>query len=144
MKLCSRLLSVLLLTAVVLLGAGCGKAEEKKPAAQTQTVDISTLPEFLRYPGAKATERIALSTSDSKGTVWTLITSDPADQVSDWYRLSAEKAGWSLAPEKPAGQIRLLEWENAEKTETVKITFYPKDGNTAISIAHGLKPDSAR
>ncbi|MCX7002116.1 MAG: hypothetical protein NTV22_02440, partial [bacterium] len=64
------LLSVLVMAAS-LLWTGCGKAEKKPVAArqaEAPAVDISTLQEFLRYPGATATERVQISTEDSKGT----------------------------------------------------------------------------
>jgi len=130
---------LLIAIAVVAAGSGCGKAEQKPAAPEPVAVDASALPEFLRYPNAVATERIDVSTTDSRGIVWTLLTADPGTTVSDWYRASAEQAGWKKSPEMHAGQSQLLEWENPEKTETVKLMLYPKDGKTAISITHGLK-----
>lgn len=130
--------SVLVLAVAAVFSAGCGKAEEK-PAAKpaVAAVDISTLPEFLRYPAATASERMALSTSDSKGTSWLLVSSDPQAQVEEWYRASVEKAGWV---KDPAGnKVGVLEWEKPDKTETIKLLVYEKDGKTNISITHGLK-----
>ena len=138
MKRIVRTLSVLALVAVAVFSAGCGKAEEKpaaKPAAAG--VDISTLPEFLRYPGATATERMALSTPDSKGTSWLLVSGDPRDQVEEWYRASVEKAGWVKDPD--GGKVGLLEWVKPDKAETIKLMVYEKDGKTNISLTHGLK-----
>ncbi|MEO0081727.1 MAG: hypothetical protein ABIL25_05455 [candidate division WOR-3 bacterium] len=122
--------------------AGCGKTSDKpavaKPMGEAAAVDISTLPEFLRYPGATATERIALSTSDSKGTVWTLVTKDQKTTVESWYGTSVEKAGWVKVPETKVG---ILSWEKPDKSETIKMLVYEQDGKTHISITHGLKPD---
>jgi hypothetical protein len=133
--------SVLALAAVALFGAGCGKAEEKpaaKPANTAMTVDISTLPEFLRYPGATATERMQLNTSDSKGTSWTLVSADPRTQIEARYQSSIEKQGWVKDPE--GGKVGMLEWIRPDKTETIKLLVYEKDGKANISITHGLKP----
>ena len=102
-------------------------------------MDISTLPGFLRYPGAKAVERIAVSTSDSKGTVWTLVSGDPRDKVAEWYRSSVGKEGWNESPEMAAGRSSMLEWEKPDKKETIKMLVYEKDGKTNISLTHGLK-----
>jgi hypothetical protein len=128
--------------AAVLLAVGCGKAGEKpaaaRPAADTAVVDISTLPEFLRYPGAVATERVKISTEDSNGTAWTLVSDDARAQVEDWYKASVEKAGWVKDPD--SRKVGLLEWVNADKTETIKMMVYEKDGKSHISITHGLKP----
>ncbi len=137
MKRIASTLSVLALAAAV-FSAGCGKAEEKpaaKPAAAA--VDISTLPEFLRYPGATATERMELNTEDSKGTSWTLVSADPCAQTEVWYRASVEKAGWVKDPD--GGKVGLLEWVKPDKTETIKLLVYEKDGKTNISLTHGLK-----
>jgi hypothetical protein len=134
-------LSVLALAAVAAFSGGCGKAEEKpatKPAATASTVDISTLPEYLRYPGATATERMELNTEDSKGTSWLLASADPQDKVSEWYVASVEKNGWVKDP--AGGKVGMLEWVNADKTQTLKLLVYEKDGKTNISFTHGLKP----
>jgi hypothetical protein len=135
-------LSVLVLTFVAAFWAGCGKAEEKpaaaKPADNAVAVDISTLQEFLRYPGATATEKMALSTSDSKGTVWTLVSADPKATVEGWYQTSVEKAGWVKVPETKVG---ILKWEKPDRSETITMMVYEQDGKTSISITHGLKPD---
>jgi hypothetical protein len=130
-----------MLAAAAAFFAGCGKAEEKPVAAkpaEAAAVDISALREFLRYPGATAVERMALNTEDSKGTVWTLVSADPRAQVEDWYKTSVEKAGWVKDPE--GGKVGMLEWVNPDKTETIKMMVYEKDGKTSISITHGLKP----
>ncbi len=135
------ILSVLALSAGVLLLAGCGKAEEKpavQPASDAPAVDIASVPEFLRYPGASAKERMELNTSDSKGTVWTLESVDPESTVVAWYSVSVEKAGWVKVPETKVG---LYSWEKPDKSETIKMMVYPQDGKTSISITHGLKPD---
>jgi hypothetical protein len=129
------------LAAAAAFFAGCGKAEEKPVAAkpaEAPAVDISALQEFLRYPGATAVERMALNTEDSKGTAWTLVSADPRAQVEDWYKTSVEKAGWVKDPE--GGKVGMLEWVNPDKTETIKMMVYEKDGKTNISITHGLKP----
>jgi len=133
-------LTVVLLAVVAALWTGCGKAEEKpaaaKPAGDTPAVDISTLPEYLRYPGATAKERMELSTPDSKGTSWTLETADPESTVTAWYGVSIEKAGWVKVPETKVG---LLSWEKPDKSETIRMMLYPKDGKISISLTHGLK-----
>jgi hypothetical protein len=128
--------------AAVLIAAGCGKAEEKPvaatPATASSAIDISALPEFLRYPGATAVEQVAVSTDDSKGTYWVLVTADQPTAIEAWYKASAEKAGWPGDGSKTVG---VLGWTNADKTETVKLNTFPKDGKTGIGITHARKPD---
>ena len=135
-----RILCLAAVAAVTAFCAGCGKAEEKPAAinpAETPAVDISTLQEFLRYPGAAAVERMALDTEDSKGTSWTLVTTDARAQVEEWYKASVEKAGWVKDPDSK--KVGMLEWVNADKTEKIKMMVYEKDGKTNISITHGMK-----
>ena len=126
--------------ALALFGAGCGSVEEKPAAksAEAPPVDISTLPEYLRYPGATATERVEINAEDSKGTSWTLVSADPRAQIEEWYRASVERAGWVKDPD--GGKVGMLEWVNAGKTETIKMMVYEKDGKTSISITQALKP----
>lgn len=122
----------------LLVVAGCGKSEDRsagKPAAPPLP-DISDLPEYLRYPGATAVERMALNTEDSKGTSWTLVSADPRPQIEEWYRASVEKAGWVKDPE--AGKVGLLEWIKPDRTEVLKMMVYEKDGKTSISITQAL------
>lgn len=136
-------LSILVLAAVAGFWAGCvkakGRAAQAKPAAKAAAVDISALPVFLRYPGAKAIEKMELSLSDSKGTTWTLVTSDPKATVAEWYRTSVQNERWNKSPEMEAGRSAMLEWEKPDKKETIKLLIYEKDGKTNISLTHGLK-----
>ncbi len=132
------LFALLAALAAAVFSTGCGKAEEKpvaKPAAAV--VDISALPEFLRYPGAIATERVELNTEDSKGTSWTLVSADPRAQIEEWYGTSVEKAGWTKDPD--GSKVGVLEWMKPDRTETIKLLVYEKDGKANISLTHGLK-----
>jgi len=132
-----RTLTTTLVLALLVI-AGCGKSEERpavKPAAPPLP-DISALPEYLRYPGATAVERMVLNTEDSKGTSWTLVSADPRAQIEDWYRASVEKAGWVKDPD--GGKVGLLEWMKPDKTEVLKMMVYEKDGKTSISITQAL------
>jgi len=137
----TRSMSVLALLAVAMLGSGCGKPGEKPvapaPGAGAAAVDISLLPEFLRYPGATATERMEISVEDSKGTSWLLVSTDPPDKVSEWYVTSVEKNGWVKDP--AGGKVGMLEWVNAGNTETLKMLIFEQDGRTSISFTQALK-----
>jgi hypothetical protein len=134
----TRYAGVLCAVVAVLIGTGCGKAEEKPVAAATG-VDMSTLAVFLRYPGAIAAEKVPVTTAEAKGAVWTLMTGDAKDAIATWYRSSLKQQGWVASPETEAGSSAMLEWEKPDKTETVKIMTYEKDGKTHISLAHAVK-----
>ena len=133
----------LMLVAVAIFGAGCGKSQPKpataKPAGQPANVDISALPAFLRYPGAKATERVNLATEDMKGSVWTLESGDQGTAITDWYRASVEKQGWIKSPKPTPGMSSMLEYEKPDGSELIKLMTYAQNGKTMISLAHRLK-----
>ena len=134
-------LSVLALAAGAVFAVGCGAAEEKpaaRPSAAAPAVDISALPDYLRYPGATAVERMELNTGDSKGTSWTLVSADPRGRIEEWYRAAVGKAGWVKDPD--GGKVGVLEWIRPDKTEVLKLVAYEKDGKTGISITYALKP----
>ncbi len=133
-------LFVLALTAVAAFSASCGKAEEEPAAkpAEAPPVDISALPEYLRYPDATAAERMEVNTEDSKGTSWLLVSADSRARIEEWYRASVEKNGWVKDPD--GGKVGMLEYVNPRKTETLKMLIYEKDGKTNISFTYGIKP----
>lgn len=134
----NKILSILSIVALAGMGAflaNCGKPQPK-PAA---SADISTLPVFLRYPGARAIERIALTTQDNKGVIWTLVTPDPRPKVTEWYQASVEKQGWNNSPKTDASPSSMFEWQNPDRTETVRILLYEKDGKTHISLTQAEK-----
>ncbi|MBM3331775.1 hypothetical protein FJY68_07995 [candidate division WOR-3 bacterium] len=123
----------------LLVVSGCRESAPQPTARPSgpPAVDISTLPDYLRYPGATAVERMALNTEDSKGTSWTLVSADPRPQIEAWYQSSVEKAGWARDPE--GGKVGMLEWINPDKTEVIKMLVYEKDGKSNISITQALK-----
>lgn len=124
----------------LLLFSACGKSAPQPAASPSDApaVDISTLADYLRYPGATALERVELNTEDSKGTNWLLATSDPPDKVTEWYRAAVEKNGWVKDPE--GGKVGMLEYAAPDRSETFKLLVYAKDGRTNISFTCGVKP----
>lgn len=103
------------------------------------TADIADLPEFLRYPGVVAKDKVSISTSEGKGTVWTLISADDRAKVGDWYRQAFAGAGWAKSGEMDSGESLMLIHQTADETQTVTIMLTTEDGKTNISLTHGMK-----
>jgi hypothetical protein len=103
------------------------------------TVDIADLPEFLRYPGMTATGKFSLSSSEGKGTVWSLESKDPLAKVGDWYRKSLEAQGWTKGAEMETGESLMLMWTTADEKETISVMLLTEDGKTTVSLTHAIK-----
>ena len=146
---------VLALGAVVVLSTGCGNVSEKvatevaeratEIAVEKETgekvkldasgdVDISALPEFLRYPGAKATSKLSMSTGEGEGTVWGLETADSRTQVGEWYRAQLAGKGWTKISEMEAGESVMLNYQSADEKEKMALVAVTEDGKTTISL----------
>ena len=102
-------------------------------------VDISTLPGFLRYPGLHATGKFSMSTSEGKGTVWSLESKDAQGKVTDWYRAAFKAKGWKKGMEMETGESFMLMWTDADEKEVVTLMFLQKEGKTEISLTHVFK-----
>ncbi len=147
---------VLALGAVVVLNIGCGDAGEKLAERATEkavekisgekvkvaasgSADASALPAFLRYPGAKVIDEIAMSGSEGKGTVWHLETGDGPTKVGDWYRVQLVGKGWTKIDEMEAGESVMLNYHSAAATEHVGMLAHVEGGKTTISLTYATK-----
>jgi len=102
-------------------------------------VDISGLAEFLRYPGAKATGKVSMSSPEGKGTVWTLETADAVAKTGEWYRAAFAGQGWDEKGEMETGESLMLMRTTQGDKEAVTVLIASDDGKTTISITHLLK-----
>ena len=154
----STAIMVLALGFVVVLSIGCGSqktatdvAEEAAEQAVEQAtgeqvdieasgdIDISDLPEFMRYPAAKATGKVALSTSEGKGTVWTMEVNEPGKPVWEWYKAQLTGQGWTKVSELETAESMMVNFKNADETQTVAILVTEAGGVSTISLTHGMK-----
>ncbi|UCG43291.1 MAG: hypothetical protein JSU73_01340 [candidate division WOR-3 bacterium] len=156
----STAIMVLVLGSAGVLSTGCGGADneaaidaaertaeamaekatgEKVDIEASGEVDMSALPEFLRIPGAKAIGKVAMSTSEGKGTVWTLETSEPAKPVWEWYRAQLTGQGWTKVSELETTESMMLNFKTADETQTVAILVTEAGGLTTISLTHAMK-----
>ena len=145
----------LALGALVVLNTNCMKcgeniaekiAEEAVEAAGGGKVDIDArgtdmtdLPEFLRYPGVKAVNRVSITTAEGKGTVWSLESSDQIGNIVDWYRAAIKTQGWKTGAEMETGESTMLMGASEDDEESVTILLVWEEAKTTISLTHAKK-----
>ncbi len=143
-----------------MFGAGCGNAGEQaaERAAERATervveqatgekvevsasgeVDVSDLPELLRYPRARVISRVEVSGGEDNGTVWTMETAESPTMVGDWYRAQFTANVWNEVSEMEAGESVLLNYDNPDGTETVAMLAVAEGDKTTISLTHATK-----
>ncbi len=102
-------------------------------------VDISSLPGYLRYPGAKAIGRFSMSGEDGKGTVWSLETGDARQKVVDWYKKGLEGKGWKQGMTMDTGEGLMAMYSSPDEKEMATVIASTEDGKTVIALTHASK-----
>ena len=102
-------------------------------------VDVSGLPVTLRYPGATAKSRWAMSGQDGTGTVYAFETADPAASVVDYYKKAL--AGWKNASTMESGDATILIYGTEDEKEMATVTVSrDKDANvTSLTLLYSKK-----
>jgi hypothetical protein len=148
---------VLLMIAVLAIGAACSDRAGKKVAEKMIEgasggkakvdlgsgggVDISALPEILRYPGAKALTRMSVpgGSEGTAGTIYMLQTGDATNAVVDWYKKSL--SGWKTVMETAAEKGSIMAFQTADEKQSAVIAIgFDKDkAVTTISVTYSTK-----
>jgi hypothetical protein len=97
-------------------------------------VDISDLPEMLRYPGAKAAARWSVSQQEGKGMSYVLMTGDPADKVVQHYKqtLAGWKEGMTMQGEK--GTVMAFSRNDEKQSVLVTVGLDTEKAQTSIGL----------
>ena len=82
----SLILTVVLLAALLPAATGCGQGSSGKPS-----VDVSGLPQALRYPYAQAVSVAAGTFDGAPATVYSFTTNAPIPPVTEYYRTKLAK-----------------------------------------------------
>jgi hypothetical protein len=99
-------------------------------------VDLSGLPDFLRYPKATPTGRYSMSGKEGTGTVYTFETMDTAGVVVAFYR-KALSAWKSVSAAESEDQTILTFWSRDEKQSVTVNVTKDKDKNvTSLTLLH--------
>jgi hypothetical protein len=115
--------------------ASGGKA--KVDLGAVGNVDISGLPDALRYPGAKALAKFSMSGEEGKGSSYTFETADPAADVVAFYKKAL--VGWKTSMTMETEKGTVMGFSSADEKQSAVITVSPEDKKTAISIFFGTK-----
>lgn len=99
-------------------------------------VDLSGLPAFALYPGAKGKAKWSMSGEQGKGTAYTLETSDPRDKVVAWYKNSIGGAGFKQVSSVETDEATSLICQSEDKKQTLNVTVTSEEGKTVIVILH--------
>ncbi|MGQ9678009.1 MAG: hypothetical protein ACUVUD_01850 [bacterium] len=144
------ILIAVLLTLTILPTTGCMKCGEKasekvvekmvkeasggKVKADVGTVDISDLPQILRYPNAIARSKWQTNTKEGSGTVWTFESKDPKDKVVQFYKSALSTWKSSLTNETP--NMTMLMFASQDEKEFVTITVASQEKVTSFNISY--------
>jgi hypothetical protein len=100
-------------------------------------VDISGLPEMLRYPGAKALGRWSMSGDKGTGATYTFETADPKQAVVAFYKKAL--AGWKSSAEMESEGNTMLVYVSSDEKESAAITIGTEDAKTTLNIIYSKK-----
>jgi hypothetical protein len=100
-------------------------------------VDISGLPEIMRYPGAKATGRMSMTGDKGTGATYTFETADAKQAVVDFYKKAM--AGWKTSAEMESDGNTMLVYVSTDEKESAAITVGVEDAKTTFNIIYSKK-----
>ena len=103
------------------------------------SVDLSSLPAFLHYPGATAKGRFSMSGKEGTGTVYTFETKDPTTSVVDFYKKAL--AGWksALTSENDDAVTLVYATENEKESVTVNVKRDKDTNVTSLTLMYSKK-----
>lgn len=102
-------------------------------------VDLKGLPEFLRYPGAKAVGKWSVTNDKGSGSVYSFETTDDMDKAVDWFKKSIEGKGWKHGATMDMGEGRSIVYSNTEETEFATVLMARQEGKTTLTVTYSKK-----
>jgi hypothetical protein len=102
------------------------------------SVDISGLPEFLRYPGAKATASWSATTDEGTGTSYVFEVADARPAVVEFYKKAL--ASWKNSSTMESEDVVVMMYGSADEKEFATVTIGKSDDKTALTILYLKKP----
>ena len=159
----SCLVLALVLGLVVVVNAGCMKCGGKLAGDATQKVlermvekatggkaqvelggdvDLSDLPVFLQYPGARPTAKWSLAGDKGTGSVYSLVAVEDKDTVIGWFKISLTGQEWKQSAAREVGGGTMLVFHSPDGRQVVTVLVHTDDGKTAVTIARSTKSSS--
>lgn len=109
-------------------------ADEIKIGGGTKPVDLSDLPEFLRYPGAKATHSAKVSGDGTRHWQYHFETGDEVSKVAGWFESNFNSQGWKEPVRVESGGVIQLHYRSPDEKEVIGVTVTSEDGTTKIFV----------
>jgi len=118
-------------------GASGGKA--KVDLGAVGGVDVSSLPEALRYPGAKGVAKFSMSGEEGKGTSYVFETADPVANVTAFYKKAL--VGWKTSMTMETEKGTVMGYVTPDEKQSAIITIGADDSKkkTTLSILYATK-----
>lgn len=101
-------------------------------------IDVSGLPEALRYPGAAAKASWTMAGEDGSGTAYTFETADPRATVVTHYKNAL--AGWKSKMSSETEEATILSYGSADEKEFATVTVGTSDNKTTLTVLYIKKP----
>lgn len=102
-------------------------------------VDLSGLPAFAVYPGAKGTAKWSITGDDGAGYSYVMESADPVATVVAWYKASFEGSGWKQGATMESGEGTMFMYGSPDEKEFVTATISKDDEKTSIVTLHTKK-----
>ena len=102
-------------------------------------VDVSGLPGFLQYPGAKASAKWSISGEDGTGSVYSFETADPKETVVNWFKSSLAGTGWKEGATMESGEGSMLMYGSPDEKQFTTVMVGTDDGKTTLAVTYGTK-----
>ncbi|HDR00037.1 MAG TPA: hypothetical protein ENN51_07135 [candidate division WOR-3 bacterium] len=111
-----------------------GADEIKLGGVGSRPVDLSDLPGFLQYPGAKATHSAKVSADGGRQGQYYFETADNASKVADWFEKNLAAQGWQEPVKVESGEVIQLHSKSADDKEMASVVIHSEDGKTKIGL----------
>ena len=111
-----------------------GDSKTKVDLGGSGSVDLSGLPENLRFPGAKALSHVSGMGGESKTETYIMQTDAPIAEVAAHFKSSL--AGWKQVHLMEADQMTSMSFESADGSQNVSIMIgrNQQDAKTTMNI----------
>lgn len=146
-----NLLAVVISVVLVIFEPGCMKCSEKagekiveqsikqatggKAKVDVGSVDISALPENLRYPNAVAKGKFEIASEDGRGINWNFETTDPAGQVVEFYKNAL--SSWKRSATSETPEVTTMIFGSPDEKEMVIVAVGKEEGGkTTLNLTH--------
>jgi hypothetical protein len=149
-----RNVCLILFAFVLVLGIGCGNKQARVTVAPggaqvkvqteggTATItggqgDLSSLPEPLRYPGATPVGNAQVQTPEGIGNSYVMETTDPKDNVVQFYKSAMPNWGNKMTTETPQGTMLMA--ANPDGSEGMTVGVTTEGDKTQVTVVYWRK-----